>query len=141
MKKAHYHITLLYPSVQNKDKIKEFVVNVLKCPIPISCQSVKGSIRYMVHKDNPDKHQYNWNDIKCHGGADLDALCAPTMSEKQIILKEISAFIRDKDIFELRDLDAYALENGLNDWYYVMTSTHTLYVKSLISSNRHRRIK
>ena len=98
-------------------------------------------ILYMIHKDNPDKHQYNWNDIKCHGGADLSDLCSPTMLEKQRILKEISAFIREKDIFELRDLDAYALENGLNDWYYVMTSTHTLYVKSLISSNRHRRIK
>jgi hypothetical protein len=62
-KKAHYHIILLYPSQKSYEQVKS-LTDSLNAPIPKPCVSVKGSIRYMVHKDNPEKYQYDWNEIK-----------------------------------------------------------------------------
>lgn len=136
-KKAHYHITLLFPSVKTYEQVKE-ITDSVNAPIPIKCQSVKGSIRYMVHKDNPEKFQYDWNDIKCYGGADLNALCAPTVTEKRQLLNEILTYIRNSDITEFEDLNNYALDNGLQDWIDVMHCYNTLSINALLRSRRHK---
>jgi len=137
-KKPHYHVTLLYPSQKSYGQVKEFI-DQLNSPIPIPCQSVKGSIRYMVHKDNPDKHQYEWNDIVCHGGADLTALCAPTHTERLNMLDEILGFIRDNHITEFSDLTDMAQDMGNRDWLNVILNHNTTAIKAIISSRRHKR--
>jgi len=137
-KKPHHHITLLYPSVKTYDQVKELVVDQLKQPIPIKCQSVKGSIRYMVHKDNPEKHQYNWNEIVPHGGADLSALCSLTHTELLQIQDDIQMYIIENDIIEFEDIANYALLNN-REWSDVLRNKSTIYFKSYLNSRRHRR--
>lgn len=139
-KKAHYHVTLLYPSLKSYDQVKDLVCEQLGQPIPIPCQSVKGSIRYMVHKDNPDKHQYNWNDIKCYGGADLDALCAPTHTERMIIQREILDFIRDNNITEFSDIVEIAMDAGYDDWVNILFNYSTMSISTYIRSRRYKQL-
>lgn len=141
VKKAHYHITLLYPTVKSYEQVCDLVVKTLNQPIPIPCQSVKGSIRYMVHMDNPDKYQYNWNDIKCYGGADLESLCQPTASERLVLLKEILAFCSDNQISELSDLIDICIANGNNDWLSVICNFNTLVISKHIESIRYKKFK
>jgi hypothetical protein len=138
-KKAHYHITLLFPSQKSYEQVKS-LTDSLKSPIPIPCQSVKGSIRYMVHKDNPEKFQYDWNDIKPHGGADLDSLCMATHTERLQIQKDITLWIRYNDVDEFEDIVNYALDEGLNDWYNVMMNFSTHSLTAYIKSRRHRKV-
>jgi len=138
VKKPHYHVTLLYPSVKTFDQVAELVITELKQPIPIKCQSVKGSIRYMVHKDNPDKYQYEWNDIVCHGGADLASLCAPTHTERMQIQKNIMAYVREAGIIEFADIVSYSLDNGMDDWFNVLMNYSTISINSFIRSQRHK---
>lgn len=140
IKKEHFHITLLYPSDKSFNQVKELVCDQLKQPIPIKCQSVKGSIRYMVHKDNPDKFQYNWNDIIPHGGADLNALCSPTTTEKLVILKEILQFCLDNEIEEMSELIRIALSMN-NDWLQVICNYNTLVISAHVRSIRHKKIR
>lgn len=135
LKKAHYHITLLFPSNKSYTQVKE-LTDSLNAPIPIKCQSVKGSIRYMVHKDNPDKYQYYWNDIVCHGGADLASLCMPTASERLVIQKDILAFIRDNEITEFSDIVDLSIELGNNEWLNVLLNFSTLSITNYIRSLR-----
>lgn len=139
IKKAHYHVTLLFPSDKSYEQVKEIVCDSLKQPIPIKCQSVKGSIRYMVHKDNPDKYQYNWNDIICHCGADLTALCSPTNTERMVILKEIMAFIIDNNITEVCDLIDIVMKMQNDDWFQVICNYNSLIISNHIRSLRHKK--
>lgn len=138
-KKAHYHITLLYPTNKSYTQVCELVCQKLGQPIPVKCQSVKGSIRYMVHKDNPDKYQYNWNDINCYGGADLQSLCQPTSSERLLLLKEILAFCTDNQISELCDLVDICILNDYNDWLAVVCNYNTLVISKHIDSIRYKK--
>ena len=136
-KKAHHHVTLLFPTNQSYRQVKE-LTDSLNAPIPIKCKSVKGSIRYMVHKDNPDKYQYFWNDIVCHGGADLSDLCAPTATERMQIQQDILSYIRDNNIIEFADIVDYACLNGLDDWLNVMLNYSTLSINAYVRSRRHK---
>jgi hypothetical protein len=137
IKKAHYHITLLFPSLKSFEQVKELTDSV-NAPIPVKCQSVKGSIRYMAHKDNPEKFQYNWGDIKCHGGVDLSSLCAPTATERLEIQSEIIKYIRENGIMEFYDIVNYAEDNGLADWKNVLLNYSTMAINAYIKSQRHK---
>lgn len=136
-KKSHYHVTLLYPGKKSYEQVKE-LTDRLNSPIPIKCQSVKGSIRYMAHKDNPEKYQYNWIDIVCHGGADLASLCAPTATERLQIQKDIMSYIQDNGIIEFKDIVDYSLDAGLDDWLNVLLNYSTLSINAYVRSCRHK---
>jgi hypothetical protein len=136
-KKSHYHITLLFPSLKSYDQVKA-LTDSLNAPIPVRCQSVKGSIRYMVHKDNPEKYQYDWNDIKCYGGADLNALCAATATERMQIQKDILAYIRKAGIIEFEHIVNYACDEGLDEWVNVLLNFSTISITSYLRSRRHQ---
>lgn len=136
-KKPHYHVSLLFPTNQSYEQVKE-ITDSLNSPIPIKCKSVKGSIRYMAHKDNPDKYQYAWSDIVCHGGADLQSLCAPTATERMQIQKDILAYIREHGVIEFADVVDYAQLAGLDDWLNVLLNFSTMSINSYVRSRRHK---
>jgi len=135
LKKEHYHNTLLYPGPQSFEQVRE-LTDRLNAPIPIKCKSAKGSVRYMVHKDNPDKFQYNWADIKCHGGADLDAICAPTHSERTEILVDMVDYIEANRVVEFQKFAVYCKDNN-REWFNVLMNFSTLSLDRCIASNRH----
>lgn len=139
-KKAHHHITLLFPSHKSYEQVKQ-LTDSLTAPIPIPCQSVKGSIRYMVHKDNPEKYQYDWNDIKCHGGADLDSLCMASQSERIRIQEDIVDFIKINDVTEFEELVDYTRSEGLKDWFNVIMNFSTISINRYITSRRNNQTK
>jgi len=139
-KKEHYHITLLFPSLKAFHQVEELTKSV-NAPIPIKCQSVKGSIRYMAHKDNPEKYQYDWDKIICHGGVDLSSLCAPTATERLQIQKDILNFIRDNHIIEFADLLDCIDKLGNDDWLNVSLNFSTMSINAYIKSRRHKEEK
>jgi len=53
-KKPHYHITLLFPSLKNFEQVKD-ITDIVNSPIPVKCQSVKGSIRVYGSQRSPRK--------------------------------------------------------------------------------------
>ena len=134
-KKAHHHITFMSPTDKTYEQVEE-LTSSLNATIPIKCLSVKGSIRYMVHKDNPEKHQYNWSDIVCYGGANLTSLCAATSTERLQIQKDIINFIRDNDIFEFSDLLDSIQKMDNDDWLNVSLNYSTISINAYIKSRR-----
>jgi len=135
-KKPHHHILLLFPGPKTFEQVQELTDKV-KATIPVKCQSAKGTVRYMAHRDNPEKYQYNWADIKCHGGADLDSICAPTCSERIEILVDIVDYIENNHITEFQTLAVWAKDNN-RDWFNVMMNFSTLSINACIASNRYR---
>lgn len=60
IKQEHYHLILLYQNARTYDSIfkKYEGAHIEQCDYPVK------AIRYLIHKDNPEKEPYTINEIK-----------------------------------------------------------------------------
>jgi len=136
LKKPHWHILLIFPSVKTYEQIVE-VTNMVQAPSPQKAMSAKGVVRYMLHLDKPEKFQYDKSEIKGYGGGDLNELLRPTSSDRYELIKEMILFIRENDIKEMKDLLDYAIEARFDDWFPLLSDNSAYIVGQYIKSNRH----
>lgn len=137
LKKAHWHILLLFGGVKSYEQVCE-VVAPLNCPVPQRCHNAKALVRYMAHLDNPDKAQYNQSDIVPHGGVDIADLLRPSSSERYTIINEMIAYVKDNDVIEFQDLMDYARSNEFERWFPLLCDNSAYVVNQYIKSQRHR---
>lgn len=137
-KKEHWHILLVFDSVKSPEQVEEMTskINATK---PIRCMSVKGTVRYMAHLDNPEKAQYSINDIKGHGGFDVSENLKQLVIEKYEIIKEIMAYIVENDIIEFEDIVVYAMYNRFDDWFPIICESSSYFINSFLKSRRGRK--
>lgn len=133
-KKPHYHLVLCF-SGPVTDKTVNDIMKELNQPIAIPLESVRGYYRYLVHKDNPEKYQYNEEDIKLFNGFDVSDVL--NSFEVFNLLKEIQLIILENDIEEYSDLMDYLLQE-LKMEHYNVACSHTLFLNSYITSRRHK---
>lgn len=132
-KKKHIHFLLVFEGMKSFDQIKE-ITDRLHCPIPQRCKNERGLLRYFIHMDNPEKHQYNIDDIKAHGGYDLDGVFKKTNAENRDLLKEICQFCVDNEIYDFCDLVEVAWNLDNHDWIDLLTNRNTLFLTSYLKS-------
>lgn len=137
VKKAHYHVSLLFPGMKTYDQVRE-LTSILNCPIPVRALSVKGSVRYMAHLDNPEKAQYDLGSIIAHGGLDLADLLRPTASERYGMIREMCDWIRENQITEFQDLMDYAMTERFDTWFPALCDNCSYVIGQYIKSQRHR---
>ena len=58
-------------------------------------EQVRGYFRYLTHKDNPEKYQYNEKDITIINDFDIDNYNYLSVSQIKAILIDIQKIIRD----------------------------------------------
>lgn len=133
-KKAHWHVMLLFDSVKSYQQITPFS-KAVNGSFPIKCRSMRGSIRYFYHADNPEKAQYNKKDIKGHCGADVEKLLELSESEKAFLLNQVFEFIVENEIVEYADILDYA-RLWRSEWYDLIVHSYTLVIKSYLQSRR-----
>lgn len=139
-KKPHWHILLMFGGVKTFEQVLE-LTDSLNCPIPKRCHNSKSLVRYMAHLDNPDKVQYNVDDIKAHGGVDLPELLRPSSSERYSLIKDMLQYVKSNDVVEFQDLLDYAMQEHMDDWFPLLCDNCTIVVANYIKSARHRRYK
>lgn len=133
-KKAHWHILLIFDSNKTFEQVKE-ITDMLNTVVPQKCNSVEGSVRYMIHIDNPDKYQYKREDIIVHGNIDIHSYFDITLSQKYALIDEMAQFIIQYDVVEFMDLKAYAMAER-PDWNEVLHGS-SFEIVNLIKSRRH----
>lgn len=136
LKKAHYHIILCYPGPTTYNAVKTLTES-LNQPIPLALDSVKGYYRYLTHKDNPEKYQYDERDISVLNGFNILDYMELSRSEVNQYKTAIHKLILERCIVEYADLMDYLLENEMFAEYDV-ASSHTLFFDKLLTSRRHR---
>lgn len=135
LKKAHYHILLIFESVKSYEQVKK-ITDKLNAPRPEVCNGARGLVRYMAHLNCPGKAQYNPAEIIGHNGADVAELLKPTATERHAMLREIRAFIWENHITEFADFMIYC-DSQRQDWSELMDDS--VYItKEFIKSIRHR---
>lgn len=137
VKKAHWHILLLYEGKKSYEQIEE-ITKRLNATIPQKVANSKGLTRYMAHLDNPDKHQYDKASIIGHGGADVADLLRPTSADRYKIIKEMCDHIRQNRVTEFSEMMYYAMENHYEDWFPMLCDNSAYVIGQLIRSERHK---
>lgn len=137
IKKAHYHVLLLYPTVKSYKQVKE-LTNEFNAPAPQKARSTKGVVRYMLHEDNPEKYQYEKSELDAINGADIATLLKPTASDRYALIGEMMEFVSENDIVELKELIDYSLQERFEDWFPLLCDNSAYIVGEYIKSNRHR---
>jgi len=135
-KKPHWHVILCWPGPTTY-AVAKGIADSLHSPIPQPLESVRGYYRYLTHKDNPEKVQYNERDIVCINGFSITDFVELTRSEISGIKRELTGLIRSLGITEYGKL-IIILENGDYDVaYYDVASTNTIFFNTYITSIRH----
>ena len=135
-KKPHYHILLCYDGPTTKENVKT-LTDKLNSPMPVPVDSVRGAVRYMTHKDNPEKFQYEEKDIQTLNGFDLESFCELTAGEVNHILTDLVTLIREKQFTEYADLIDHLQDSGEVDTLNVAMS-HTYFLDAYLKSARNK---
>lgn len=135
-KKPHWHVILIFDNKKSFDQVKE-IADKLNAPIPQKCQSLRGYIRYLVHTDNPEKYQYDRQDIENHGAGDLTKYFETASLDRQTLF-EIVDYIRDNAISNFADLIYYVRATENQSWFDVLANKNTVFIKAVIDGEYHK---
>lgn len=133
-KKPHYHIILCY-SGPTSFNVVQGLTEQLNQPIPQALEQIKGYYRYLTHKDNPEKYQYNEEDITTINGFNILDFVEVSKSESLEIKMKLQKLIRETNITEYSDLLDY-VQDYCNSTEYDVASNNTLFFNSYIKSRR-----
>lgn len=130
LKKAHYHLLLAYSSATTLNNIRGWFN---ACGLPDSelhtvrvCASGVGYYRYLTHKDNPEKVQYDDNDIRVFNDCDeLFKKFSKTASEKIDDLVHIFRIVDELKTISFHSLIQYLMLNE-RDLFKMLTSSSAL---------------
>lgn len=136
-KKKHIHFILSFDGLKSFEQIEE-ITQRLNCPIPQQCRNVRSMVRYLIHLDNPDKHQYKREDIKVHGGFEIEEYFGRSQTDNRNILKEILQFCVDNHISEFSELVEVVFQMDNNDWIDIITCRNTLFLSAYLKSKHFR---
>lgn len=135
-KKAHYHVILTYSGPTSYNVVKA-LTDSLNQPIPQALEQVRGYYRYLTHKDNPEKAQYDEREIKTINGFNIADFSELTRSEITQIKKSLQLLIRQCGITEYAELMDYLQDKEMNVEYEV-ASNNTYFFDKYIASRRNR---
>lgn len=133
-KKKHIHIMLYFGNGQNKSFFQ--ILNYskqLNGTFPIIVNNSNAMIRYFIHRDNPEKHQYSIDElISLHGFEYIKAF--DNYSNDDLLYDKIESIIED-NLF----INCATLRRFLKQHNYVEELSffrrHTIYFKSLMDGN------
>lgn len=133
-KKAHYHVILVYGSPTTYNNVKS-LTDALRQPIPQPLEQIRGYYRYLTHKDNPEKAQYDEHDVVTLNGFNISDYVEMSKSEVLVLKRQLQTLIRELDILEYSDFLDYIQDNGTTEEYDV-ASSHTIFFNTYIKSRR-----
>lgn len=131
-KKPHIHVMMHFGAKANKsyDQVMKFVNQLNGCPCEVVHNSV-GMIRYFIHRDNPEKHQYNLEDIKSFCNFQyLEAFETSTDDDK--IYSYIEDFIEDYQIYNYYQLVINMKDMNLQNELRFLRR-HSMHIRSLLT--------
>lgn len=136
LKKAHYHVIATYSGPTSFNVVKG-LTDSLNAPIPQALEQVRGYYRYLTHKDNPEKYQYDEQDIRTVNGFNISDFMELSRSEVNEIKRAMQKLIREQNIIEYADLMDYLLDTELFLEYDIV-SNNTYFFDKYISSRRNK---
>lgn len=115
-KKPHYHVVLMFEGKKSIPQVTEIFESIggVGCEV---VKSIRGYARYLCHLDNPEKAQYNIDDVRSIASDYIGTIGLAI--DKHVALGEMQDFCEKYNIYSFYLLCRYARENR-TDWYRVL---------------------
>lgn len=132
-KKAHWHVLFMFDGVKSVEQIQKICDRI--CSVgQENVASTRGYARYLCHLDNPEKAQYNPDDVIAFGGADYrDVIGLPT--DKYKCIDEMMDFCDKYNVNSLYSLMNYARKHR-EDWKRVLTDSGAYIMREWLTSRK-----
>jgi hypothetical protein len=116
-KKPHYHVILMYEGKKSIEQVSS-VFELINGIGVEKVNSIRGYARYLCHLDNPEKAQYNIDDVKSICGADYSGVIGLAI-DKYKAIREMIEFCNDNCVSSYSKLLEYCADNRF-DWFRVL---------------------
>lgn len=132
IKKPHYHVVSFWSGPTTYERVLG-ITNELNSPIPQRVMQPIGAIRYLTHKDNPEKYQYDEKNITVINGLDLKDINGLTKTMVEDLKRAIIKLSKDLKITEYSSMYDWLDENDMRDMIDVF-SNHTMFFAAYFKS-------
>lgn len=132
-KKPHWHFVISFEGKKSYEQVKE-ITDLLNAPCPQKCRSIRGAVRYFCHLDNPEKAQYNQDEIISGMGFDIGDALKLSETEKDQILQELENVIFSKRVSEYAHLAFWV--NRYHPEYRETLKCNSYHIGQIIKSLR-----
>ena len=99
-KKSHWHVIVKIEIRCSFNEMNKELQDLLNCPRIQKCRSLKGAYEYFLHLNNPDRYQYDREEIETYNNFVLE----PTQREREEILQDVIRTIQTEEIDDFSDL-------------------------------------
>lgn len=137
-KKLHYHVMIMF---ENQRHVNTAIKIARMCGSNEHVEKLKSKkayARYLCHLDELEKYKYNFEEVRCLGGADYNKIaCTESEIEVQVDgkLAEIISFCQNNKIFAYCRLIDYCVKER-RDWLRILRKTGSgNLVREYIKSN------
>lgn len=130
-KKPHFHVIVSWENTTTYKSAKS-LCDILHSPLPQVVKSLKGANRYLTHKDNPEKFQYDERDSREFNGFIVEADKSDALRMK----RELLNMIIERGIDEYATL-SFVVSVEMSQAYFECVSSNTLFFSNICSSMRH----
>lgn len=130
-KKPHFHVMILFEGVKTQEQAREVFASIGGVGVE-AIKSIRAYARYLCHLDNPEKAQYNINDVESYFGVDYTALISMA-SDKYTAIGEMIDFSMTNGIVSYAELLLYAKQNR-SDWFKVLCDNGTVTIVQFLKS-------
>lgn len=134
-KKAHWHVVLSFEGKKSEEQVQKMLAP-LHCPKPIRVESIRGMVRYLIHKDNPDKFQYDQAGLVGFSGFNWEQYFDYAEVERRRALKEMRETIRKLGFTEFSDFFDFCDEQH-PEWSDLLDKNCAYVISLYITSVRH----
>lgn len=133
-KKAHYHI-IIHCDDNMTFKTMKGLTEELGLPLPMYSVAPKGLYRYLYHGDNPEKWQYDVNDVRHYNGSEpSDYLCEIGKEEKSNMINFLCDEFSKYGFTKYKDMLAYARKLG-DPNYSIIVQNNVYIFKQILVDN------
>lgn len=137
-KKKHWHVMIDFSTLKAFHQVEAISKSVNGC-CPIILLNPTGYYRYLTHRDNPEKAQYEWSDIKHLSGFNYDKYQGFSETEIDAIFIELTDIIDERKILEYSDLLKYVKDPEHDKLDYVrLVRKNTVFFNAYITSVRNK---
>lgn len=136
-KKPHWHIILCWDGPTTYKCARRIVCDMLHAPSPMKIEHVGGYYRYLTHEDNPEKEQYDKNQIRLLNGFCIEDYTTESEREIDAVNDYVLTWIQLRKIYEYADLIDTLREAGETQALR-FSRRNTIYLKAYLDSKRYK---
>lgn len=130
-KKPHWHVMLMFDGVKTTEQALEIFNKIggVGCEV---VQSQRGYARYLCHLDNPEKAQYEPQNVRSLCGADYTSTIG-LVTDKYKAISEMIDYCVENNIVSYSDLLEYSRMERF-DWFRVLCDNGTIVIREYLKS-------